>query len=150
MGIISKHRKSATKVLGSGIEVNFSSLLGVHQSWITRQNEEKRMQGFIDLMVDCINSIGDDKHIDEKKIERLLAADRRQLLVEIRQLSTDYNTDFSFDYEFPASTGQKRVQKYTIVFDEKDFPLRPYMWVREKMIFDYIKKNGLIKDDLKR
>jgi len=144
--IFAKTRKQGTFVFSTGVECAIQSLMGVHQRWITNSNEKKRLQGFIDLMKDCIVSIGDDKDITEDKVEQLLSIDRKQLLVEIRQLSTNKNPSFEFEYQFPATTGEKKVQHYDILFTEEDFPLKPYPWVRNPMFEDYKVKHEIDRD----
>lgn len=143
MANFKKFRKSTVIVLGSGVECEIQSLLGVHQKWITNQDENKRLQGFIDLMVDCIKRIGSDTDITEEKVEKMLGPDRKQLLVAIRQLSTNHEPNFVFDYEFPAKTGQKKKQRYDILFDENDFPMIPFKWVRDEMCRLYAEQNEI-------
>lgn len=146
MGKFDGYRRSSTIVIGSGIEVELISLLGEHQKLITINDEKKRRKGLDKMLLSCTKRIGDNEDLVMKDITKLFSTDRKEMLIELRQLSTNRKPEFKFDYEFPVKNGQRRKQRYNIEFNKNDFPVRPYYWVLEKMVSAYKTRNEIKSD----
>lgn len=142
MGNFLNTRRTQVKVLPSGVEIEMMNLIGEHQALITNSDEKKRKTAIDEMLLGCVKRIGDKTHITLTDIERLLSQDRAWALFELRQFSNRRSQNFIFDYEFPVDeNGNRRKQRYEVIFDKKDFPQRPYYWVVEKMIDDYKEEN---------
>jgi len=128
-------RKQEKMTALSGIEIGIRSLLGAHQALITQQSEKKRVEGFEELLFDCIDYIGEKKkpELTLNNIKRLLEGDRKHILIRIRQLSNNHDPLFIFDYEFPTEDGKKLKERKTVDFNYTNFPVKPYYWVRNEM-----------------
>lgn len=141
-------RKSDTVVSPSGVKFGILSLKGSHQALITNQNDAKRRKGFEELLFDCIEFIGSKQknELNMNHIKKLLEVDRKFLLFEIRQLSNKRNPKFVFDYEFPTEGGKKLRERKTVDFTTENFPVTPFVWMREKMIEDWKELTGRTED----
>lgn len=130
MQIDTRLKKEIT--LLSGIKCTIQEMNGESEFFLTNEKYKSNGKGLIALMADCILSIGDRDTITENDIKRLLSADRKKALIEIRQLSNDYDPDFKFKYEFPSTGGKRDKFEYSVIFDEKSFPDKPY--AKEKQV----------------
>lgn len=149
---IFKVEKTATRILPCGVKAEIRGLEGKHQAQITVQDEKKRGAGLKRMLWDCIVSLGDMHSIPEVYIDKLTSFDRKYLLWEIRRLSNEDTDTFTFDYEFPATDNRKLKQRYQVDFNDEAFPIIPAIWVREKMISDYMEREGLteVNDEIKK
>lgn len=147
-------RREGRKVLPSGVEFVMRSLIGDHQAWITDSDDKKRKENMDKMLLDCLVSIGTKKNLTAGDVDRLIGFDRAFIFFELRMFSNRRNKDFCFDYEFAADAdGNRRKQRYNIVFDKKDFPQRPAFWVLEKMKSDLAgklekKESEITKDEV--
>lgn len=142
-------RRKQELVFPSGVKFGMLSLLGEHQRLITEQDEKKRRSAIDDMLLSCISYIGNKEKVTKEDIENLLSMDRAYALFELRKFSNKRSPNFVFDYEFPVDkTGNRRKQRYEVIFDKKDFPTRPYSWVLDVMAKEYIEKNGITSDTL--
>lgn len=142
MGIF-RVEKTGTVVLPSGVEAELQGLQGKHQAWITINDEAKRRKGIDKMLLDCLKRLGDKTDLVLADVKNLLSADRKALLFELRHISNNRERNFIFDYEFPTQGGRKLKQRYSVDFDQEQFPTKPYFWVREKLIEDYKILHGL-------
>jgi len=139
-------RRSQELVFPSGVKFGMLSLIGEHQRLITEQDEKKRRNAIDDMLLDCISYIGNKEKVTKEDIEKLLSQDRAFALFELRKFSNRRSPNFIFDYEFPVDkTGNRRKQRYEVIFDKKDFPTRPYYWVVEQMVAKHKEQNSIKK-----
>jgi len=144
--IFSQTRKSTTKVLPSGIEVELLSLTGKQQKDLTINDESKRKNAIDNMLLDCTGRIGSKTTVTPKDIEKLFSEDRKYMLFELQQFSNDYDPEFRFAYEFPTKDGKKLKDTYIVMFTKEDFPKRPYKWVMDEMIRLHKEKNEIAAD----
>lgn len=145
MGSLFKVEKSGTTTLPSGIEAELTGLTGKHQALITINDETKRRKGIDEMLLSCLKRLGDKTSFVTDDVQKLLSADRKKLLFELRNISNNNDKSFIFDYEFPTQGGKKLKQRYTVDFLKDDFPCTPYGWVKEEMIRNYKEVNGITK-----
>ena len=143
MGSFFKVEKTGTTILPSGIEAELTGLSGKHQAMITINDEAKRRKGIDEMLLSCLKRLGEKTDFKVEDIKKLLSADRKHLLFELRNISNNNERQFIFDYEFPTQGGKRLKQRYNVDFQKDDFPVRPYFWVREKMVQDYKELNGI-------
>lgn len=110
----------------SGISCTIQEMTGESEFFLTNEKYKAKGKGLIALMLDCITRIGDRTTVSEKDIRRMLSGDRKKALIEIRQLSNDYDPEFKFKYEFGNTGGLREKFEYNVTFDEKSFPDKPY------------------------
>lgn len=121
-------------VLPSGVEMEVRALLGKDQGTITKKDTIGDIDPFNQMLADCIVRLGDktSASITRKDVENMLINDRKYALVELRQFSLRYKEVFKFNYEWPLDkNGNKEVQAYEAIFTRENFPMTPYIWVRE-------------------
>lgn len=142
--ILNLQRRKETYVTPSGVEIGLLSMYGDHQALITNSDEKKRRNAIDEMLKDCIEFIGNNREVTMKDVEALLSFDRSAILFRLRQFSNLRSPNFLFDYEFPVTNnGDRRKQRYEVIFNKRDFPQRPAYWVMEKMVADYRKELGL-------
>lgn len=113
-------------ILLSGIPCTIQEMTGESEFFLTNEKYKAKGKGLIALMTDCIIKLGDRTTITENDIKRMLSADRKKALIEIRQLSNDYDPEFKFKYDFPMVGGTRDKFEYIVQFDEKSFPEKKY------------------------
>lgn len=118
-------RQKEIKLL-SGIPCVIQEMTGEAEYFLTNTKNTAKNRGLDLLLADCIVSLGDRKGISEKDAQRMLAFDRKKALVEIRQLSNDYDPSFKFSFEWPMEGGLKQKFDYDVEFTEENFKSRPY------------------------
>lgn len=148
MGNLTFTRKKELYVTPSGVPVLLQATIGEHQSWITNSEETRRKTAIDDMLKDCIVELGDKKDITAMDIDNIFSFDRAAMLFKLRQISNRLSPNFIFDYEFPVSNkGEKRQQRYEVLFNKKDFKQRPASWVYDKMVTDYKTANEIAVDE---
>ena len=150
--------------LPSGVECEVKDLTGKHQRILTEQKNKKLGENLNEVLADCIVRVGEEKNITLEFIEKMLAADRKKALVEIRQFTFDYEPVFKFKYEYLSGENgneQKKEQEMEIALSKqetdeegqtktviKGFPTKPYykQWKEykdiEKEVIITLKKSG--------
>lgn len=113
--------------LVSGIECEVSPLLGEHQRILTEGGASRIAENVNKVLVSCIVRLGSKKPVIEADVEALLAADRKKILVEVRQFSLDFNPDFRFLYQWKEDDyGPAGEVEHVCALDADSFTVKPY------------------------
>lgn len=95
-------------MLPSGLPCEVTELLGKHQRILTEQKNKKNGENLNEMIADVIVSIGNQSkaeiraELGENWIKHLLSCDRKKILVEVRQFSTDFDPTFKFTYKYES------------------------------------------------
>lgn len=113
--------------LPSGVKASVRPMTGKHQRLLSEQGNQNMFTGLNSVLLDLLVSLGSKSgtEITSKVIDQLLAADRAKILVEARQFSLGFPTEFRFKYEYVASDGSKASQD-TFIDISRGFPTKPY------------------------
>ncbi len=103
--------KTHTFTLPSGVECEVKELTGKHQRILTEQKSKKLGDNLNEVLVDTVVRVGTYSEITLEFIQGMLAADRKKVLVELRQFSFDYEPKFSFKYDYLGADSQGREEK---------------------------------------
>lgn len=128
-----------TYVSASGVEFTVKKLIGRHFKDLSRANTETgTLSGTEKVLDDCIVRIGDmdrpEKGWGQTFLKNLFSIDRRLALWNIRLLTFPEDKLFNFDYKWPVDNkGKVSKTAHSIDLDESNFPLRPFLWVREQI-----------------
>lgn len=116
--------------LVSGIEAEVTELFGKHQKILTTKNNMLTGKGVDLVLADCIVRLGSDTDITEAKVKKMLAADRKKALLEIRALSLEYDPTFRFDYEWEEADKTMSKFSYAVDFAEDQFKEDKYKTIQ--------------------
>lgn len=113
--------------LPSGIECEIKELDGSHQSILTKGGNKNIEKKLFEMLKDIVVRIGSKNRPEEEDILRILAADKKHILVMARQFALDFDPVFRFDYEYKKDDGTKGKEEFEIPIPENGLPVRPYM-----------------------
>lgn len=118
-----------------GLEAEITPMLGKHQRLV---NAEGMVSGrSLNLLVaSCTTRIGDKSPVTEEDVKLLPVGEKKKLLVNIRQLSNDWDPEFKFvlDWKDPA-TGETKKQTLEVEIP-KAFDERGYRKMKEDGTFE--------------
>jgi len=112
--------------LPSGVECEVKELMGKHQRMLTEHTNKNLSENLNDVLVDIIVRVGSKKNIDREFVLSMLSADRKKILVEVRQFTMDFEPTFEFVYEYLDSNGKHQEEELSIDISE-GFPTKPLM-----------------------
>lgn len=114
----------------SGPECEITELTGKQQRILSTNGSKKVGDNLIQMLVSVVVRIGSVTDITEEIIRDLLIADRSKILVELRGFSSEWETEFEFDWEYTSLKGDKA--KEPMILDlSKKFPELPYNVLNE-------------------
>lgn len=123
-------------VTPSGVAFTVRNLTGFDQNTLSKKSDNPSKQ-FNKMLADCMEQLGtlNGDSIKVEDVENLLSNDRKFILVVLRQFSLKYQKEFSFKYEWPVtgsgSKKDKEVQECSFNFTHENFPVIPYVWMRD-------------------
>ncbi len=127
-------KKSVTP---SGVEFSVRNLIGKDQNLLSRAQDESDSNSLNELLQGALRGLGEkgETQITMKDVEALLSNDRKFILVTIREHTLRYQKLFKFNFEWPLRKGskEKEVVPYEVKFTPENFPVTPYLWVREEI-----------------
>ncbi len=118
--------------LPTGIECEVKEFTGKHQRLLTESSKGKtHSDRLIELLTDIIVRVGSVTDITDKFIRDMLACDTKKALVEARQFTLDFETEFVFTYKYTDSEGSKQELEMVIPINEGTFPFKPVQIIDE-------------------
>ncbi len=137
--------------LPSGVECEVKELTGKHQRLLTEQKNKDFNKSLDEVLSDLVVRIGSVQNPGTEMLKRLLSADRKKILVEIRQYSLDFEPVFKFRWEYVTKDGQKANHDLEIDLSG-GFPVKPLLiphkevggvkWVEA----DYTEYEDIVRD----
>lgn len=125
--------RQETGVFPSGVPFTVRAFIGGDMEKLSTTVGDIGAKAFVQLIKDCVISIGDVAEITDTLINRLLTNDRKYLLIFLRQFSLNFKENFEFTHEWAVDgDGQKKdVTPHSVVIDS--FETIPYYWVKERI-----------------
>jgi len=108
-------RQTKEFILLSGVKCVIQELTGKHERMLTTKKSDTR-NAYTEMLTDCILSLGDISPVNQNHVKRMLEADRKHALIELRQFSNDYDPKFKFSYEFALTGGKREKHEYEVDF----------------------------------
>lgn len=115
--------------LPSGVSCEVKELTGKHQRILTEQKSKKIGENLNEVLVDVIVSVGTKLDIDLEFVQKMLSADKKKILVEVRQFSNDNDPLFKFNYEYLGTNAKGEEEKMSEPMEvnlEGGFPAKQY------------------------
>lgn len=125
-------------VTPSGVEFAVRALKGMDQNTLGDENivGQERLNK---MLKNCLRKLGDKSQIQitEDDVKGMLTNDRKFIFVLLRNFSLNFDPKFKFKYEWPiGSSKNKEVFEYEVNMTHENFPVKPYIWMREKIEAD--------------
>lgn len=135
------------RVTPSGVPFAVRNLLGEDQDTLTKQIKKSgEGSAFNQMITSALRRLGNltGDQIKAKVVNQMLSNDRAFVLLTMRQHSLGYKPSFDFRYDWPLRVGsmEKEVVDYSVTLNHKNFPVVPYIWMR-----DFIKKKAIDNPD---
>lgn len=111
--------------LVSGVECEVKEMTGKHQELMTIQSSKPHTERLNELLKDLIVRVGSQTNITADFVKEMLAVDKKKALIEIRQFSFGFPTDFSFHFSYTDNGRQKSVVETIEFLDGGKFPETP-------------------------
>jgi hypothetical protein len=98
----------------TGFEMQVKPLTGYHQEILTKNSHLTFPEKVSLVLADVTDYVGATSKPDEAFFNRMLSADRKKALLELRSFSNDFNPEFEFTYDFKnPKNGQKQTVEFT-------------------------------------
>lgn len=110
----------------SGVECEITKLRGEHQELLTQKENLAGGKGMNMMLADVIVRLGSDTSINLTKVKGMLSADRKRVLLELRDFSMSRHRKFSFLYKWKDAKEVEHKELMEMDFVLADFPGKPY------------------------
>jgi hypothetical protein len=84
----------------SGVECEVRELTGKHQRILTEQKNKNLNDNLNNLLTDVIVRVGSKRNVDLQFVKKMLACDRKKILVEVRQFTMGFDPKLEFTYDY--------------------------------------------------
>lgn len=96
-------------ILPSGVACEGTAFTGKQQRILTEQGSKKFGEQLNEALASMLTRVGDVSNITPEFVKKMLAADRKKALAELRQFSMDFDRWFLFNYEYVDANDEKQV-----------------------------------------
>lgn len=112
--------------LVSGPECEVKELTGKHQRLLTEQKNKKIGENLSEVLEDVVVRIGSQTTFEKDFFgKKMLAADKKKILTEVRQFSNDNDPTFVFKFEYRTEDGVDAEYEHEVDLSG-GFPETPY------------------------
>ena len=122
--------------LPSGVECEISELYGKHQRLLTEDNKVSHQDKLNEVLRDIVVRIGSNTTISKEFIGKLLAGDKKAILVTVRQFTLDFLPEFIFNFKYINSDGEKKFEPIVINTGDGNFNTHKMMVEKDSKLIE--------------
>ena len=132
-----------TKIMPSGVEVEYGPILGKHERLLTTNNGKEPFSTRLNKMLShTIVRVGSNRNIDADFVANMFSTDRNFCLVSIRQFTMGDEDTFTYPFEYENAEGKEVSEDIEIPLVDGMFPVTAmklqFAEYPEKAVFYYV------------